>query len=234
MSDDNQEEELKIEEEKSASWMVTYGDMMTLLLVFFVLLFSFSSINTIEFRDLQTSLSGALSVLSGGKAVVNPEDLPNYQVKQGGPNLKAVNDFLENLRTFIQEQEMAKKAEVIMNQQGIALSVNGLALFKANSSQLTLEGQATLDKLFPLIDIFPNYIEVVGHTDLHPITRGNFADNWQLSGARALSVVKYFTAKDPNLKKRFSATAYSANKPLTTDMKKQDMNRRVNIIFKRL
>jgi chemotaxis protein MotB len=225
------------EENDAPAWMVTYSDMTTLLMVFFILIFSFSTIDLTRFRNLTTSLQRALGVVTGGEMVVPPEELPDYEVKPGGPDLKAkMNMFLENLRRFIQEQELAERAQVVMNEQGIVFTLDDLVVFASNSAQLSDNGKRVLDQLFPLLEIFPNQIEVIGHTDSQPVQRGAYADNWQLSGARALAVVKYFTGKNAHLESRLAATACGDTRPLETDTAAtaQEKNRRIDIIFKRM
>jgi chemotaxis protein MotB len=223
------------EENEAPAWMVTYSDMTTLLMVFFILIFSFSTIDLTTFRNLVTSLQRALGVVTGGEMVVPPEELPDYEVKPGGPDPMAkMNMFLENLRRFIQEQELAERAQVAMNEQGLVFTLDDLVVFTSNSAQLSDGGRQVLDQLFPLLEIFPNQIEVSGHTDSQPVRRGAYADNWQLSGARALAVIKYFTGKNPRLESRLAATAYGDSHPLTTDTTAQEKNRRIDIIFKRM
>jgi chemotaxis protein MotB len=215
-------------------WFLTYCDMVTLLLVFFVLMFSFTTPDRVTLRNFLVSLERSFGVIPNGKMVMPPEDLPDYEVKPGGLDLRKMNMFMENLRQFMKEQEMAQKAEVVMNEQGIVFSLQDLVVFQSNSAQLSDEGKKILDKLLPLVEVFQNQIEVVGHSDSHPVKRGTFADNWQLSGARALAVVKYFTGRNTDLEPRFSATAYSDHKPLTDNEAEQQKNRRIDIIFKRL
>ena len=75
---------------------------------------------------------------------------------------------------------------------------------------------------------------MIGHTDIFPVKKGSYKNNMTLSSARAISVVKYYTAKNPDFNKRFSVTAFGSNKPLTLDNTKQQINRRIDLVFKRI
>jgi len=184
-------------DESTPDWMLTYGDMVTLLLVFFVLLFSFSAIDLTIFRNMVLSLKGSFANMPGGERVILPEDMPKYAVKPGGDDLNEMNKFLENLRQFVKQENMENQSQVFLNEQGIVLRLEGILIFESNSSRLSSKGNAILEKLYTIIDIFPNEVEVFGHSDMRSVRGKQHKSNWELSGKRALEVVKYFTKRNP-------------------------------------
>ncbi len=211
-------------------WLTTFNDMITLLLVFFVLLFSMSSLDVQHFKHFQNALQSAMGVLHPGQHA--SDGIPtkeNYNastpVNSAGGN-EGVGEYLNPLDdTHGLEAEYTPK--------GIHLTLNDNMLFKSGSAQLTMDGLALLDKVVTIIAPMGRYIRVEGHTDNVPIATYRYPSNWELSTARAISVVKHMQFKGAIPPQRLSAAGYGASKPRVANDSEENRskNRRVEIIL---
>jgi len=236
----------EIEEERAAKWLETYGDMVTLLLTFFVLLFAYSTIDKQKFREIVISLRGTLGVLPGGERIFDPGDLPSRNPKSGAP----VSSYsLAHTMPTPSEKEgegSAKEGDEAgafkfkTTEKGVVVEISGHLLFERGKAELKKpEGENFLDKLHSkVIDYFTqNDITIVGHADDTPITAGvGYEDNWHLSAMRALRVVQYYTSKKGVSNKRFTIEARADNELRETKgdnitEENRTRARRVDIIF---
>ncbi|MFC1726799.1 flagellar motor protein MotB [candidate division KSB1 bacterium] len=195
----------------SPGYMTTYGDMMTLLLTFFVLLLSFSSMREAKFRRAMGSLKGALGVLPQEESVIRSEEVPipqltNLQEEEISNTLAEMSD--ENVADVMQSIKLE------FTDQGIAININDSLMFNQGMATLRPQIFHVLYTLAELAAGWPNNIRIVGHTDDTPISNEEFLSNWELSVHRALSVLHYFIDYcnvDPS---KLSATGKGQFEPL--------------------
>ena len=224
----------KEEEPKpAAAWMSTFSDLMNLLLCFFVLLFSMSTIDAAKFEQLAASFSDSFSIVTAGatsigegllvgngvmqlneldefmntmgkesEEVEEPED-PLAEVKS--EQLKESEQLAELIQEVVTEQNLDQQIDIDFTSQYVSLTLNGGILFDSGKAVLKPECGAVLNKVGIILEKYAkSVIEVEGHTDNVPIHTAQFADNDELSDARALAVFRYFlehTNLDPaNLK----------------------------------
>jgi chemotaxis protein MotB len=222
-------------EESSPNWLITYGDMVTLLLVFFILLFSFGRIDDIRFQNAIKSVRGALGVIKGMNSVMQKGETPMKKILNGAMDLAELDDFFKKFKTYVADNKMENTANLTFNEQGVVISLTDMSLFKAGSADLDEHGKKTLAEVLPLIQMFPYEVNVVGHADASPIKTKRYPSNWELSLDRAMKVKQFFVSQDPNLEKKFSVTAFGSNRPLVLgkDEIQPELNRRVDIVLKR-
>jgi len=236
----------EIEEEGAAKWLETYGDMVTLLLTFFVLLFAYSTIDKQKFREIVISLRGTLGVLPGGERIFDPGDLPSRNPKSGAPvSSYSLAHTIPNPSE--EEEEDAKEEEdeagaLIFKtiEKGVVVEISGHVLFERGKAELKKPGgEKFLDELHSrVISYFTqNDITVVGHTDDTSMTKGGgYEDNWHLSSMRALRVVQYYTSRKGVPNERFTIAARADNELAAREdnnITEEDRKRarRVDIIF---
>ncbi|MBM7623513.1 flagellar motor protein MotB [Sporohalobacter salinus] len=220
------------DESDDSNWLTTYGDMMTLLLAFFVLLYSFSSINEQKFKMALESLQGNLGVLKGGKTVSSSE-LITAGVQNNNMGLPRLNRIHQKLTSYLQKKKLQDDIKVKMTERGLTIRFTGKVLFDLGEAKIKDEADSILDKISDIISRVPNQIMVEGHTDNLPISNSRFPSNWELSTARATNVVKYFIEENGIVPAKLSAAGYSKYKPVKPNNSSENraLNRRVDVIL---
>ncbi|SHI05399.1 OmpA family protein [Clostridium intestinale] len=218
-------------EVKTDAWLATYGDMVTLVLTFFVLMYSFSSVNEQKLKDISIALTDLLgggttgkSILDGGNGVLE-EVVPEGGDVEGSTFSK-VSEFLES-------NGLEDIAQIKTDDRGVIIELNDKILFESGKSELIPESREVLDKISGLLATLDNTFIVEGHTDNVPIDTYKFNDNWDLSSSRANSVIRYFTKVKGLDFKKFNSAAYGEFKPLVDNSTEENRakNRRVNILI---
>ena len=217
-------------ESGAPGWMITYGDMMSLLLTFFILIVSFSSIQEVEFEKAMGSLKSALGVLPRKSGVnVSARQLKLGESKKAEDDLE--KEVLE-MRGEIAAEGLQGQVKVTLTEKGAHIVIEDPVLFDLGKADLKAAAGAALDIIARLIKESPETeVLVEGHTDNWPISNEEFPSNWELSAARALTVVKFFAFRrglDPS---RFAATGYGEYRPLKPNDNPENRakNRRVEI-----
>ena len=176
-------------------WMVTYGDMMSLLLCFFVMLVSMSTTEIEKFKAAAASLKGALSVLPFQERPMPQPITPRDGGAQGQQRKK--NRAVARLKQIVRERKLASLIRVSDTPGGIHITIGDPALFDTARANLKPEIYSVLEAIVDVIQTGTNAqsIRVEGHTDNIPISNAQFDDNWELSIARALSVIRFFRTR---------------------------------------
>jgi chemotaxis protein MotB len=259
-------------------WLVSYADMLTLLFVLFVVLFSMSSVDQKKFADLAAGLSegfGAQSAALQGSAATlegsgnatqfipidpgaNPgdggsgtADMTSEQKEaveaavraasraKASKNAEAATKEAKNLKEIekritdaLVKAKLQDQVKFTINERGLIVTViTNEVVFEGNRADLRVGGARILDTIAPALAKLPNNIEVDGHTNQLKAKTTYYPSGWELSAARASSVVRYLT--DHGLTKdRMSAVGFSDTKPLIDpkDPKSVQMNRRVDVV----
>jgi chemotaxis protein MotB len=229
------------DEQSSASWLTTFNDLVTLLMVFFVLLFSLSSIDVNKMADFQYALQSGLGILKAGNQVSvdvkdeNPiDDMSNLQQQAEGGNAPPSQQTMQaNIEAALGSLDASIRVRVVYMQRGARLSFEDGVLFDFGRADISPEGRSVLESLADMIQKMPYPIRVEGHTDNVPIHTSRFPSNWELSTARAVNVVKYFADTGQIDPQRLSAVGYGESKPLVANDSAQQRakNRRVEIVL---
>jgi chemotaxis protein MotB len=224
------------------AWMVTFADLVMLLLTFFVLLLTMSSMDSKKLENLFTHFKDATGVLefSGAKEVGTLAALVEKYNDSASVLVIDQSKFMTALEMPGSLQNMAKdlqeKMDMTDDGRGMVLSFQEDILFAA--------GEVTAGKdIFPFLDAIAEGIEgcsndilIMGHADSSPIGDNKNNTNWELSISRGLSVLEYLLKQKQLAPERFSVGGYGASKPLSPgdSPEHQTLNRRVEIIFKHL
>ncbi|MFA9398587.1 MAG: flagellar motor protein MotB [Clostridiaceae bacterium] len=234
---------------KSDGWIATFSDTMTLLLTFFILLYSFSSVDSIKFQQIAESLQNVLTGSNGSTILEqNMEDgttpiqidatdaqdsTDNSLESEVDEQDKNIKELYETVSEYVSENNLEALVSIKENKRGVVLEMKDSVLFNSGSADVLSTSIALLDKVDGLIKTLDNEIIVEGHTDNTPIHNSKFDSNWELSTQRAINVVKYFIDVKKNTASRFSAQGYSEYNPIvandTTTNKAK--NRRVNVLI---
>lgn len=219
--------------------MVTYGDMVTQILIFFVLLFALSTINMQKFQAAMQSFQMAVGILRGG-AEIQPVDLSGEGDISEVPNadlvaLQQLEQMYQRVGEYLQEAGLEGVAVTLMEQRGVVIRFKDQILFDLGKAELRPEARAILDKIGRLIAGIPNHVRVEGHTDNWPIHNERYPSNWELSTARATNVVRYLLETTHIPPKRLSAAGYGEYRPVASNATAEGRakNRRVDIVILR-
>lgn len=226
-----------------AAWLATFGDLMSLLLCFFVLLLSMSSMDAKKVQDAIGSLAGALSVLEGGSKTEisreqqqqdNPvkKDSQNSSAKQ---SMQKLQKMMQALNEMLQSSG-SPKASIEESQDGFTIQLPASLLFKPDSAEITNEDALLfLRRIALIIKKMPKDVKmnVVGYTDnTQPSKNSPYSDNWSLSTARASSVTRELI-KDKVEAKRIMASGKAEFDPVASNETEEGRlkNRRVELRF---
>ncbi|MBE3587698.1 MAG: flagellar motor protein MotB [Thermoanaerobacteraceae bacterium] len=222
-------------------WLITYADMITLLLIFFIVMYSLSQIDIKKFRYLAESLSKAMG--GGGVILENmgPSVVPGISGTQQEVPREDIADQreMENIRQEllrqIQQQGLAARVTATSEERGIVVSFQEEVLFKRGSAELTEGARQTIISIAPVLLKTPNYIRIEGHTCDLPIHTPQYPSNWELSTARALTVVQELINQAHFPPQRLSAVGYGEYRPRVPNDSEEhrQLNRRVDVVILR-
>ncbi|OXT08783.1 chemotaxis protein MotB [Thermoanaerobacterium thermosaccharolyticum] len=224
--DDNDEK--KVNNER---WLLTYSDMITLLMIFFIVLYTISTVNSQKFQQIAASL---------GKTF----DGTNYVVGQYSGNsildsIKTTNNtntdntIESQLDKLIKQNNLQNMVTYKVDERGFVISLNDTLLFDTGSADVKPDQKATLIKIGNILKAMPNYIRVEGYTDNVPINNSQFHSNWELSVIRATNVVEILVNDVKIDPAKISAVGYGEYRPIVPNDsdKNRQLNRRVDIVI---
>ncbi|NLK97226.1 MAG: OmpA family protein [Epulopiscium sp.] len=237
------EEEVK---QGAPEWMNTYGDMVTLLLTFFILLFSMSTVDIAKFRAFINSMEGSIGILPGGSTIGDGSEIGNginqlpdlekllseTTEKMNLKSLEELKKMHSDLENYIQENNLTEKVDAKLGDYYVTLTFKDGVLFDTGKANLKPEAIEVLDKLGIQLSKYPNNrIRFEGHTDNVPIRTAQFPSNWELSAARAIAVAKYYIDELSFNPKQFSTEGFGEYSPIADNSTAEGRakNRRVEI-----
>jgi len=202
-------------------WITTFGDTMSLLLCFFVMLYAATSLNEVRVKQGLGSLKGALGGIVEG---VKKESI----IPQKG----TIERLREEMEEYVVSEGLDKEVKINALSEGISISLSSPVLFDSGKAKLRKEVFPLLNKIVTLLKEIPNQIRVEGHTDNLPIHTEEFPSNWELSTARAISVGKYLI-KEKISPERIGVIGYADSRPLFPNdtPEHRASNRRVEIFI---
>lgn len=217
----------------SPLWLTTYSDMVTLLLAFFVLLFSFSEIDAEKFRSIMNSFQGGTGVLQGGKNL----DLDQNPIDKELEVDEELTGLKEDLEEYIETLGLGENIGIVPEERGIVIRFMDNVIFDSGSAVVKEESFKILDSVSEILnreEFEQRQIKVEGHTDSDPIYRSaRFPTNWELSSARATNVLRYLVESSNISGERISSSGYSYYRNIapndTPDNKAK--NRRVDVVI---
>jgi chemotaxis protein MotB len=256
------------EHENSERWMVTYADMLTLLLVLFIVLYAISQVNTSKFAELKSGLASAFkngqpSVLTAGSGIVGGESVSSQQQIVGPNNItlprtatqsaqgtqsgaQSVSDAEAAQREVDQFAKIKQAIQASLHARGLdgnalfSVDERGLVVtvvtnelvFAGNSAALEGQGRTIMSAVAVPLRSVDNQLQVDGHTNQQAVSTDPYPSGWELSSARASSVVRFLIAHEGIAASRLSAVGYSDQRPLIppSDPRSIVRNRRVDIV----
>lgn len=229
------------EKENHERWLITYADLITLLLIFFVVLYTLSKIDANKYQAIASSLAktmgGSQSIMESGGPSMVPGAGESKELDTLMENIEQQNmeKIKRQIQEYVDQNGLAGKVTVSIEERGVVVSFQDVVLFPLGVAELNPSSREIVDKVGAILKQTPNYIRVEGHTDNLPIRTSKFPSNWELSLSRSASVVHrliHFSQISPD---RLSATGYGEYRPRMandSDANRQQ-NRRVDIVVLR-
>jgi len=247
--------QLEEEHDNAERWLVSYADFITLLFAFFVVMYSISSVNEGKYKVLSQSLEGVFNGApktiepiqvgaitprseskSAGESKVKPiflipESLAKEKIKDDAENLqleRIAGEFEKSFEDLIYQEKISVKTD----ENWIEVSLNDTVIFSSGGVEPVHEALAIIEKIARIMSEHDNAMLVEGHTDNIPIRSSLYPSNWELSAARAASVVRYL-ALEGIAADRMGAMGYGEFQPVarndTNEGKRK--NRRVILLI---
>jgi chemotaxis protein MotB len=226
------------EPESSERWLLTYADLITLLLGLFVILYAMSKVDQAKFNEVAIALNQTF----GGKTILSEHSgitpMPAPPPQNSADNNDEVssdseqNEVSQNINKALEEYVQSSKVSIAESSEELTIHLLETLIFETGSDTIKPEARNVLNKLSDLIRVLPNKIRVEGHTDNIPINTPQFPSNWHLSIARSLNTAYYMMQKGVNPKK-ISILGYSEYKPIGPNDTPENRakNRRVDIVI---
>ncbi len=217
-------------------WMVTFSDLVTLLLTFFVLLLSMASMDPIKFVQAKTSIKDAF----GWRTTAAPTRysvpvIPSPPKSRFTPiPQETAIKYFKRIKTDIEMTKIANEVEVIKRDNDtIVLRINDSILFDKGKSRLNPSSYPLLRKIADIVRPLPMSMRIEGHTDSSPVASGRMS-NWDLSVARAVSVMRFYNRGKLFSLDRMSSVGYGASRPVApnTSEENRKKNRRVDFVLR--
>ena len=260
------------EHENHERWLVTYADMVTLLMVLFIVMFAMSQVDQKKFNALKEGLAagfgqstsiqdGSSSILDQpGEAAAQPiapqkfaVEVKQVETSQVAAQSTAQNQaaaaaaqyadakaevdrlkaLLERLRKALAAHHLEDDVQASIDQRGLVLSlVSRHVVFEPNLATLSARGAQVVDTLAPVLRDLPDPLEIDGHTNQVKVKPKYYPTDWELSAARAVTVLRHLNEQDGVPAIRMTAAAFGHEKPLVDPSKpgSQRVNKRVDIV----
>lgn len=232
----------RIDHDNHERWLISYADFITLLFAFFVVMYSISSVNEGKYKVFSDSLSVAFTNQLRPTAeipAISPQEqmlrtLVDRRTARLGEQQRKIQEHMKkiagNLNQVMAPMISQGQVNVVQTRRGVVLDISASALFRAGEAAVQPGSVVVLKQVASVLAREDHAIEVEGHTDDIPISTPQFPSNWELSSARASSVVRILIDNGIQAK-RLTAVGLAANQPLAPNDSPENRarNRRVTI-----
>lgn len=215
--------------ENAERWLLTYADLITLLMIFFVVLYAFSKVEQSKFEALSTSLR---FVFGGGGSLIG--QYPGSGVISLPLESESGLDIaLEDYEAHLAQTGLQEGSTAALEDRGLVITIQEKLAFAPGSAEITPRAKAQLLVLAKILNSVTNYVRVEGFTDNEAVKPGVFRTNWQLSSARAANIAEYLVDVGGVTPQRVSAIGYAQYRPIASNNTEagRARNRRVEIIL---
>ena len=245
------------EKENEDRWLLTYADLITLLMAFFVVMYSLSRVDTQKFKAIAQSLASVFPVSKtafvpipgvGGRRGTEPVSVMRQKEENPPPPPPGTGAGADTGVDKTPMQKLADQFQQLIQAEGLASSVTVSAspggrrvmvrlaeslLFDLGSAELTPQALGFIDKVATILVAANKLVRVEGHTDNVPIRTAQFRSNWELSTARASSVIRYLIEKFNFSPELLSASGYGEYRPIAPNDTPENRakNRRVEFVI---
>jgi chemotaxis protein MotB len=240
------------EEHLDESWLIPYGDMLTLLLALFIVLFAMSEIDAQKFKQMASAFrnefQSGTGVMEEQAAIPTPDSNPipdsketltlseneKKQLEEAKKEFEALEELQKNINAFISANNLTTSLQTQLTENGLLVTIMDNALFDSGSAAIKPESRNLGKKLSELLVTNPpRNIVIAGHTDNIPISTSRFQSNWELSALRGINFMRILL-ENPDLKPtQVSASGYGEYRPKADNKTAEGRakNRRVEVLI---
>jgi chemotaxis protein MotB len=217
--------------DNSERWLLTYSDLITLLMIFFIIMYAISSVSEQKYGQLASSLGSAMG--GGGNLIGNGNGVgTNPGVQIVDTEEKRLENLKTNIDKYIEQNGLSNDVVTQIDEKGVLVRLKNSILFDSGSAKLKDASIKEIIDIGNILKQMGNYIRVEGHTDSIPIHQAVFTSNWQLSAIRATNVAEMLIKESGISPDKIVAIGYGEYRPIasnsTTEGRAQ--NRRVDIV----
>jgi chemotaxis protein MotB len=223
---------LRNDKKGGPAWLLTFGDLLTLLLTFFVLQISFASFVQHKMKSVMSSLREGFGVLEGGRKTGIGKDM---SIALPHPYFAKTTAMLNELQEYIRTGDKENITVLATTDKGFIVTIGTEILFEKGNDAINAAVYPVLDKIGDIIRRTTYNVTIEGYTDNIPIKTNRFSTNWELSLYRALSILNYFLLNLNLDSRRFAIVGYGQYHPLYPNTPEyRSKNRRVEIRFEQV
>lgn len=229
----------------SERWLLTYADLITLLLVFFVVLYALSQVDKEKYKKLKESLAvamvvpisnsssgGSPNIVDGGQGV-----MPGQGSALMAPEELQMEAAQKDIKALAKEADLGDQVQTEVKPEGLVVSISNAGFFNPGQASLRPDVVPLLDKIAKALKVngISQPIRIEGHTDNTPINTDKFDSNWELSAVRAATIVRFLSERHGFDPSKLSATGYGEYNPKVANDTEahRAQNRRVEIVILR-
>lgn len=233
----------KKEKDDSERWMLSYLDFITLLMIFFLMMYAISNVDSTKSKALANSLK--IGFNSGnGENVVAVSDSSNSSPQvvdstedqdknDSSSETEKLSDIKKKVDDLVNNSELKGSVTTSIQERGLIISFNDSVFFDSGQAVIKPDWQSKLISIAKVLNGIDNYIHVEGHTDNVAINTDYFPSNWQLSSVRASNVVQFLISKGSVKPERLQANGYGEYRPIKSNDTEEGKaaNRRIDIVI---
>lgn len=222
----------KQKKENSERWLLTYSDLITLLMIFFVVMYSMSSVDSQKYEELAGSLSNSMGILQGGTGITNGTNGTNSSTSLE-QILSVDGEIQQKLQKYLESHNLTQQVSIHVDPKGLTLSFDDNILFDSGKADIQSTYKQHLLEICDILKAFTNDVVVEGHTDNVPISNSKFTSNWELAAIRAINVVHFFIDEGGLPASKLSAISYGEYRPIASNDTPEGRakNRRIDIVL---
>lgn len=235
------------EKENNERWLLTYSDLITLLMVFFIIMYAMSNVDAEKYQRLSTSLSSAFLSEEQLQEVLSKVDADSKTQTESTEASEAADDEQGNTDTqdleavaaqvneMLEAKNLQSDVSVTIAERGVVISLKSAILFESGKADIKPDFAAILTEIGKSIKNVNNYIRIEGNTDNVPMSSEEFPSNWELSVERATQVVRLLINQSGVNPQKISAVGYGEYRPKAPNDSAENraQNRRVDIVLLR-
>ncbi|MBU8849652.1 MAG: OmpA family protein [Desulfobacterales bacterium] len=217
----------KKQESGAAAWEVIYCSLVLILVAFFAMLVSYSSVQTDKVKNFRKEAGFISKSLTPGSDTLNLS--PDILQAPG----EVVTQIMKSLRTYLTQAGLDNSVNIEKNRQGFKVTFGSSVLFSSGKAEINKDACSYLDAMIKITRNNPFSIRVEGHTDSVPINTPEFPSNWELSTTRAVNILRYILEKGDIPADKLAAVGFSQYHPIASNniSEGRQKNRRVDFYF---